>query len=94
MEETKTTLDIANEHIGWIIRDTALEMGYDAFFKEHVCTWLGKGEYINVRDFAKEMTYSLPDWCSFDAFFAVYADRFAIWYKTGNVDGIKLDPED
>lgn len=90
MEETKTTIDIANEHIGWIIRDVALELGYRKFFADHVCTWdEPKREGESVREFAKRVTMSLPDFCSFSAFYACFEDRFAVWYKTGDVDGIQ-----
>lgn len=92
MEETKITIDIANEHIGWMIRDEALELGYDAFFRSHVYEWRKPENYDTPREFAKAAAHSIPDYCSFDAFFAKFEDRFAAWYETGDIDGIADDP--
>lgn len=94
MEETKSTIDIANEHIGWIIRDEALALGYDVFFKDHVYEWRDPKNYESPRALAKEATHSLPDYCSFDAFFACFRDRFETWYEAGDIDGIVQDPEE
>lgn len=94
MEETKSTIDIANEHIGWIIRDEALVLGYDEFFKKFTLFYKDGKDYESPRALAKEAVHNLPDYCSFDAFYACFEDRFKTWHETGYFDGIVPDPDE
>lgn len=82
----------ANCHIGRIIEREALQMGLEAFFDKYTESWRDPKGYSDLRDFAKGATRSnLPDYCSFDAFFAKFAARFAVWYETGDYHGIADD---
>lgn len=82
----------AKYNISRLIEAEALQLGMDAFFRKHVRTWADPKHYKNPRNFAKEVTFNLPDYCSFDAFYAKFQDRFQAWHETGNIDGIADDP--
>lgn len=75
-----------------LIDDQAMQLGLEVFFTEHTRSWTDPKGYRTLRDFAKAAKHSLPDYCSFDAFFAKFHDRFAAWYETGNFNGIADDP--
>lgn len=84
---------MANCNIGRLIEAEAMQIGMEAFFKKHTCAWMKPADFHKTaRDFAKDATCKLPDYCSFDAFFAKFEDRFAAWFETGNFDGIADDP--
>lgn len=89
---TKTSAHMANCNIGRLIEAEAMQMGMDAFFKKNIYEWRDPQEGESLRSFAKAATRNLPDYCSFDAFFAKFEDRFAAWFTTGNFDGIADDP--
>ena len=89
---TKTSAHMANCNIGRLIEAEAMQMGMEAFFKEHVYWYRDPKDYKDLRSFAKGVTHNLPDYCSFDAFYAKFEDRFAAWYETGDIDGIADDP--
>lgn len=81
-----------NTGVSRLIDDQAMQLGLNAFFVEHTRSWIEPKNEGTLRDFAKAAVYQLPDYCSFDAFFAKFHDRFAAWYETGNFDGIADDP--
>lgn len=70
-----------------LIEAEALEMGLDQFFRDHTLYFYAPAKDQGVRDFAKRVTHDLPDYCSFDAFFSMYQDRFEAWYAAGKLDG-------
>lgn len=84
----------ANKGIARMIEAEALQLGLEAFFRKHVYRWEDPKGFEDLRSFAKEATRNLPDYCSFDAFFAKFEYRFAIWYETGNFEGIVEDPDE
>jgi 4-alpha-glucanotransferase len=75
-----------------LIEEEALQMGLEAFFAKHTYNFTQPKGYRTLRDFARAAACNLPDYCSFDAFFAKFRDRFAAWYETGNFYGIADDP--
>jgi hypothetical protein len=84
----------ANIYIGWMIQEDALKLGYEEFFKNHVLFYRDGKDYESPRELAKDVVRNIPDYCSFDAFFACFEDRFKAWHETGNVDGIQQSQED
>ena len=85
---------MANCNIGRLIEAEAMQVGMEAFFKNHVHWFRNPKGYEDLRSFAKDAAYDLPDYCSFDAFFAKFEDRFAAWYETGDIVGIADDPDE
>ena len=86
------TAESANTYIGWMIRDEALELGYAELFKKYTLFYRDGKDYESPRELAKDVTHNIPDYCSFDAFYACFEDRFKAWHETGNFDGIAEDP--
>ena len=84
--------ETANTYIGWMIQEEALKLGYEVFFRKHVLL-LNANDYESPRELARSAMYLLPDYCSFDAFYACFEDRFKAWHETGNIDGIQDETE-
>lgn len=85
---TKTNAHLANCNIGRLIEADAMAIGMDRFFKDHVISWHDPKNFEDPRAFAKRATHDLPDYCSFNAFYAKFEDRFIAWFETGDIDGI------
>ena len=81
--------ETANTYICWMIQEEALKLGYEEFFKKHVWYYMNAKDHESPRELAKSVTRSIPDYCSFDAFYACFEDRFKAWHETGNFDGIQ-----
>lgn len=90
----ESSTEQANKGIARMIEAEALQLGLEAFFQRHVRSWADPKRDKDLRSFAKEATRDLPDYCSFDAFFAKFEYRFAAWYETGNFEGIAEDPDE